>query len=78
MEVKIGIAESPRELVVSSGQTPDEVEAMVNDALKDGTGTLALVDDKGRRFLVPASRVSYVEIAPAAAGRVGFMIGDSG
>ena len=33
MEVKIGIAESPRELVVSSDQTPDEVQALVDDAL---------------------------------------------
>lgn len=72
MEVKIGIAESPRELVVSSGQTPEEVEALVNEAMKSADGTLALVDEKGRRFLVPAARISYVEIAPASAARVGF------
>jgi hypothetical protein len=72
VEVKIGIAESPRELVVSSGQTPEEVEALVNEAMKSADGTLALVDEKGRRFLVPAARISYVEIAPASAARVGF------
>ena len=49
MEVKIGIAESARELVVSSDQTPDEVQALVDDALKDADGLLRLVDDKGRR-----------------------------
>ena len=72
MEVKIGVAESPRELVVSSAQTPDEIEALVSDALKNPTGLLSLVDEKGRRFVLPAARVSYVEIAPADTRKVGF------
>lgn len=76
MEVKIGVAESPRELVVSSPQTPDEIEALVSDALKNPTGLLSLVDDKGRRFVLPSSRVSYVEIAPADSRRVGFGVGN--
>ena len=72
MEVKIGIAESPRELVVSSDQTADEVEKLVADALKSGGGTLSLVDEKGRKYLIPATRISYVEIAPSSASKVGF------
>jgi hypothetical protein len=75
VEVKIGVAESPRELVVSSAQTPDEVEALVSDALKNPTGLLSLVDDKGRRFVLPAGRVSYVEIGPADSRKVGFAAG---
>jgi hypothetical protein len=75
VEVKIGIAESARELVVSSDQTPDEVQAQVDDALAAADGLLRLVDDKGRRFLVRADRIAYVEIAPATAGRVGFAVG---
>ncbi len=75
MEVKIGVAESPRELVVSSAQSPDEIEALVSDALKNPTGLLSLVDDKGRRFVLPAARVSYVEIAPSDVRRVGFAVG---
>ncbi|HEY9414961.1 MAG TPA: DUF3107 domain-containing protein [Pseudonocardia sp.] len=75
MEVKIGVAESPRELVVSSAQTPDEIEALVSDALKNPTGLLSLVDDKGRRYVMPAARVSYVEIAPADTRKVGFGVG---
>ncbi|MCE3553955.1 DUF3107 domain-containing protein [Pseudonocardia sp. RS11V-5] len=72
MEVKIGIAESPRELVVSSDQTSDEVEKLVGEALKSADGTLTLVDDKGRKYVVPSVRISYVEIAPSSATRVGF------
>ncbi|WP_158849261.1 DUF3107 domain-containing protein [Saccharothrix deserti] len=76
MEVRVGIADSPRELVVSSGLTPEEVEAQVADALKAGTGQLVLVDTKGARYVVPAARIAYVEIGPSDQRRVGFVSGD--
>ena len=75
MEVKIGIAESARELVVSSDQKPDDVQALVDEALASGNGMLRLVDEKGRRYLVRADRIAYVEIAPEDVRRVGFAIG---
>ncbi|HZC52393.1 MAG TPA: DUF3107 domain-containing protein, partial [Mycobacterium sp.] len=50
MEVKIGISDSPRELVFSSAQTPGEVEDVVAAALREGSGLVSLSDDKGRRF----------------------------
>lgn len=75
MEVKIGIAESPRELVVSSDQTPDEVEALVREALTNDDGLVTLTDDKGSRYVVPAARISYIEIAPADVRKVGFAVG---
>ena len=74
VDVKIGISDSPRELVVSSSQTPSEVEATVTDALAEGK-VLALTDDKGRKFLVQASKIAYVEIGAAAGPRVGFSVG---
>ncbi|SHG36275.1 DUF3107 domain-containing protein [Streptoalloteichus hindustanus] len=76
MEVKIGVAESPRELVVSSAQSPDEVEALVNDALRETSGLLVLVDDKGRRYMIPSSKVAYIEIAPADRRPIGFAVGE--
>ena len=75
MEVKIGVAESPRELVVSSGQTPDEVQTLVEAALSGSSETLALEDEKGRRYVVPSKRIAYVEIAPSDVRRVGFGVG---
>jgi hypothetical protein len=36
---------------------------------------LTLIDDKGRRYMVPASRVAYVEIGPPDSRRVGFSVG---
>lgn len=73
MEVKIGVSESPRELVLNSAQTPREVEKLVIDALAEGAGgVLALSDEKGRRYLVQSSRIAYVEIGAADMRRVGF------
>ena len=74
MEVKIGIAESARELVVSSDQSADEVSSLVDAALS-GDGLLRLVDEKGRRFVVRAAQIAYVEIAPEDGRKVGFAIG---
>ena len=62
------------ELVVSSDQTPDEVQKLVDASLNGGDALLKLTDDKGRRFLVRADQIAYVEIAPAER-RVGFGLG---
>ncbi len=75
MEVKIGVQRTPREIVLDSTLSPDEVEAAVRDALKDPSGVLSLVDDKGRRVVVPSNLVAYVEIAQADTRRVGFAVG---
>ena len=72
MEVKIGVTDSPRELIFSSAQTPAEVEKQVAEALSNDTGLLALTDEKGRRFLVQTSKITYVEIGAADTRRVGF------
>ena len=72
MEVKVGVADTARELLINSTQTPEEVEALVAKALTNSSGTLSLIDDKGRRYLVPAARVAYVEIGTADSRRVGF------
>ncbi|MGB8649048.1 MAG: DUF3107 domain-containing protein [Mycobacteriales bacterium] len=72
MEVKIGVQYAPRELVLESSQNPDEVAKAVADALKADLGVLTLVDEKGRRVLVPADKLAYVEIAESEQRRVGF------
>lgn len=72
MEVKIGVQFAPRELVLESAQSPDEIAAAVDAALRADIGVLTLVDDKGRRVLVPADKLAYVEIAESETRRVGF------
>ena len=72
MEVKIGVLHTPREITLESAQTPDEVGELVAAALKSVDGQLVLTDERGRRIIVPANLVAYVEIAQADARRIGF------
>lgn len=72
MEVKIGVQHAGRELVLESAQSPTEVERIVIDALAEPDGLLTLVDERGRRVLVPVERLAYVEIAESESRRVGF------
>ena len=78
MEVKIGVTDSPRELIFNSAHTPSEVEKLVTDALSTDSGVLNLTDEKGRRFLVQTAKIAYVEIGAADVGRVGFGVGAVG
>ena len=72
MEVKIGVLHTPREITLDSAQTQKEIEQIVAMALANSEGQLALADEKGRKVIVPANLVAYVEIAQPDARRVGF------
>ena len=72
MEVKIGVQHANRELVLESEQTPAEVEQLVAEAFSGKTNLLKLADEKGRKVLVPADRVAYVEIGEVSIRKVGF------
>jgi len=71
MEVKIGIQQAARELVLDMKGTAADVEARVAEAVA-ADGLLSLTDTKGRSILVPAGRLAYVEIGTGAVGQVGF------
>lgn len=72
MEVKIGVQDAAREVVIESAQTPDDVAAQVSAALTAGEGLLTLTDEKGRRVIVAAAKIAYVEIGETSERRVGF------
>ena len=71
MEVKIGVQHAPREVVLETNETLDDIEKQVADAVKNG-GTLAIDDVRGSRILVPGDKIAYVEIGGGVAGQVGF------
>lgn len=71
MEVRIAVQDAPRELVLESAETPDDIASKVTAAIKAG-GLLTLADEKGRRVLVPVEKLAFVEIAAAELRRVGF------
>ncbi len=71
MEVKIGIVNTPREIVFDSTQSAEDVSAAVAASIKSGE-LLSLEDDRGRQVIVPSDRIAYVELGVPAARRVGF------
>ena len=72
MEVKIGVQNASRELVLDSSESPADVEKAVSAALADDGGVLTLTDTKGRTVLVPVGKLAYVEIGSSTTGTVGF------
>ena len=77
MEVKIGIQSIPRELIVDTDATAEQVEQALAAALA-GNGeagqraVFALTTVKGGRVLVPADKIAFVEFVTDQARRVGF------
>jgi formaldehyde-activating enzyme involved in methanogenesis len=71
VEVKIGIQNIGRELVLESAQDADAVAKVVAESLAKGT-ELRLTDEKGRQIIVPSSVLGYVEIGAEEVRRVGF------
>ncbi len=72
MEIKIGVQYAVREIVVDSDEAADKLEKKITDAVTKGEGVLSLTDRKGRKVLVPASKIAYVEIGGGTVGTVGF------
>lgn len=72
MEIKIGVQHTPREIVLDSGQSGEEVENAVTTALSGASPVLTLVDERGRKVMIPSDRLAYVEIGEPTARRVGF------
>jgi hypothetical protein len=72
VEVKIGVQQAQRELVVEVNESAEDVEKQVSEVLSTGEGVITLTDVKGRRVVVPGAKVAYVEIGTGAAGTVGF------
>ena len=71
MEIKIGVQNIGREIVLESKEDADSVAKIVEDAITKGS-ELRLKDDKGRLIIVPGNALGYVEIGAEEARRVGF------
>jgi hypothetical protein len=71
VEVKIGIQSIPRELMLETRASPEEIERSLAKALSDG-GLFVLSDDKDGKVIVPADKIGYLEFAGVEQRRVGF------
>ena len=72
MEIKIGIQHVAREITVETESTAKDVEANLEKALADGS-LLAVTDEKGRKVLVPADKIAYVDLGQEKPRTVGFV-----
>ena len=73
MDIRIGIANSPREIAFESSQTAEQVQKIVADALENEAKFVTLADDKGKIYVVPSVSLSYVEIGSESSRRIGFV-----
>jgi hypothetical protein len=71
LEIKIGVQNIGREIVLESAQDADAVAKVVEEAISKGS-ELRLKDDKGRVIIVPGNALGYVEIGAEESRRVGF------
>lgn len=73
MQIKIGIQNSGRELVLESEETTESINQKVEKALADPASTLQLTDEKGAVIIVPSGALAYIEIAAEQSRKVGFV-----
>lgn len=70
MEIRIGVQNVSREIVLETDKSADDVAAIVAKAVAGGT--LQLTDVKGRRIVVPSAAIGYVDMGEETKRRVGF------
>jgi len=73
VEIRIGLANSPRELSFESEEAADAVKKAVTDALESGTGYLSFTAAKGNSYVVPTASITFVEVGTDHSRRVGFV-----
>lgn len=73
MEIRIGLANTARELNFESDESADAVKKTVTDALAAGTGHLSFTDSKGNAYVVPTAAITFVEVGTDQSRRVGFV-----
>ena len=71
MEVKIGVQNAQRELVLDTDSTPEDIESRLAEAIA-GSGVLRLADVKGRTIVVVADKIAYLELGSPTSSTVGF------
>ena len=70
-EIRITVSDQSREISIETNAERDDVRTLVETALKNST-PLLLTDTRGRQFIIPAAKISSVEIGDISERRVGF------
>ncbi|WP_347345288.1 DUF3107 domain-containing protein [Microbacterium sp.] len=73
MEIRIGIANTGRELSFESADTAESVRSSVTSALEAGAASVTFTDVKGTSYVVPTAGLAFVEIGTEESRRIGFV-----
>ena len=71
MEIKVGVRNVAREIVVQTNVAAEQIEKDLAQALADN-GILRLVGESGGVVLIPAAQIAYVDLGQEHARQVGF------
>lgn len=72
MEIRIGVVDAPREVVIEVTDSSDDIDAAYRSALGQEDGVLRLADAKGRILLIPVARIAYLDLGSPEHRPVGF------
>ncbi|GAB3842450.1 DUF3107 domain-containing protein [Nesterenkonia populi] len=72
MEVRIGVQNVAREIVVETESTHEEVEKTIAEAIESDKPLFTLTDRREKRIVVPTASIGYVEIGSDTKKSVGF------
>ena len=70
MEIRIGVQHAPRDVVLESTATPEQVRGQVDAALADGSA-LTLTDDKGSANVTLAAAMTNAQVIAALTAALG-------
>lgn len=71
MEIKIGVRQSQREIVLDTDESASDLAKRIEEAVSTES-LLTFTDTKGRQVFVPSAALGYVELGTETARRVGF------
>ncbi|GAA3279224.1 DUF3107 domain-containing protein [Nesterenkonia halophila] len=72
MEVRIGVQNVTREIVVETDATAEDVQQRVAEAVEQNKPLLSLQDRREKTIVVPVASIGYVEIGSDTKQTVGF------
>ena len=73
MEIRIGIANTGRELTFETNEAAADVKKAIAAALDAAATHVTFTDAKGNSYIVPTSGLAYVEVGTEESRRVGFV-----
>jgi hypothetical protein len=73
VEIRIGIANTGRELSFETNDAAAAVKKSISSALDSGATHLTFADNRGNSYIVPTTGLAYIELGTEESRRVGFV-----